>query len=158
MQLKNRNAYYGLIHKGFACRAASEAGRPLTKDENDMLYRNWLEQRTGQRSCKTLTYVQLQHLIGELKAGGWIKDRTDYRPGGGGSNRPTDAQWRKLAALTKTMGWSGGLDAHELQTFVQRTARENGAKISGTRFLTKVLISHVITGLEKWNKGGKHVQ
>ncbi|MFV0261366.1 MAG: regulatory protein GemA [Kluyvera sp.] len=151
MQLNNRNAYYGLIHKGFASRAASEAGRPLTKDELDTLYRSWLEQRTGQRSCKTLTYVQLQHLLGELKAGNWIKDRTEYRPGGGGDDRPTDAQWRKLAALTKVMGWQGGLNAHELQSFVQRTTQ-----LQGTRFLTRPQVSRVITGLQRWINGGNH--
>lgn len=151
MQLNNSRAYYGLIHNGFASRAAYEAGRSLTKDELDILYRAWLEQRTGQRSCTTLTYVQLQHLIGELKAGGWIKDRSEYRPGGGGSDRPTDAQWRKLAALTKVIGWENGLDAHELQTFVKRTTH-----LESTRFLTKQQISLVITGLDNWINGGRY--
>lgn len=151
MHLNNRNAYYALIHQGVAARTVAEAGASLSRMVLDTCYRQWLEERTGQRSCKGLTYAQLQQLLDELKAGGWIKDRSNYRPGGGDSNRPTDQQWRKLAALTKVMQWQGGLDAHELQSFVQRTTG-----LAGTRFLTKPTISNVITGLEKWAYGGRH--
>jgi hypothetical protein len=153
MQLKNRNAYYGLIHKGHALRAEAVAGQNLLPGAMDNAYRAWLAERTGQRSCKGLTFAQLQALLDELIAGGWLKDLSKNRPGGKMSDRPTDQQWRKLAALTKVMEWKGGLNAHELRTFVQRTA-----KVSGTRFLTKVSISQVITGLENWIEGGGHGQ
>lgn len=148
-QLKNRNAYYAAIHKGFALRGESQVGRPLTRQEVDVLYRDWLERKTGQRSCKGLTFAQLGELYDELRLGGWLVDRA-YRPGGRHTDHPTDQQWRKLAALTHVMGWDGGLDAHELKTFVQRTTG-----LAGTRFLTKPTISNVITGLEKWAYGGK---
>lgn len=151
MQLKNRNAYYGLIHKGHALRAEAIAGQKLLSDAMDNAYRAWLVERTGQRSCKGLTFAQLQALLDELIADGWLKDLSKSRLGGTSPDRPTERQWRKLAALTKVMGWDGGLNAHQLQNFVQRTA-----KVSGTRFLTKVSISQVIAGLENWIEGGTH--
>lgn len=140
----NRNTFYGLIHKGFALRATAEAGLELTRAESESRHRQWLERKTGKRSCRELTNGQLQDLVDELRRGGWLENSKGWRPGGRGESRPTDAQWRKLAALSKARGWNG-LDAPELARFVLRTA-----KLSGIRFLTKATISQVITGLEKW--------
>lgn len=102
-----RKTLYGLVHKGaevkFGC---------LPTDERDAAYRDWLAMRTGQRSCKGLTELQ-------------------------------------LAALCKALNWQGGLDDPALDRFCQRTAH-----VSKARFLTKGLISQVITGLEKWIAGG----
>lgn len=141
-----RGAYYGLIHAGFERKINSTSASQLTKDEIDMQYRNWLENRTGERSCVPLTDGQLKCLLSELKSGGWVKDSSDYRPGGTGPGRPSDQQWRKLAALANSRGWKG-LDSPSLNAFVQRTAR-----VGGTRFLTAKTITQVITGLEKWLK------
>ena len=136
-----RKTLYGLVHKGaevkFGC---------LPTDERDTAYRDWLAMRTGQRSCKGLTELQLAALVRELKRDGSL---ADYRPGGKAPDRPTDAQWRKLAALCKALNWQGGLDDPALDRFCQRTAH-----VSKARFLTKGLISQVITGLEKWIAGG----
>lgn len=89
---------------------------------------------------------QLDALVRELKRDGWLKD---YRPGGHADNRPTDAQWRKLAALCRRLGWVQGLDDPALNRFCMRTTHMVSA-----RFLTKALISQVITGLERWIAGG----
>jgi hypothetical protein len=136
-----RKTLYGLIHKGagvkFGC---------LPADERDTAYRDWLLMRTGQRSCKGLTDAQMSALVSELKRDGYL---SDYRPGGKAPERPTDAQWRKLAALCKARGWQGGLDDHALDAFCQRTTH-----VAKARFLTKPLISKVITGLERWIEGG----
>jgi hypothetical protein len=136
-----RKTLYGLVHKGalmkFGC---------LPRDEQDVAYRDWLAMRTGQRSCKGLTEWQLAALVRELKQDGSL---VDYRPGGTAPNRPTDAQWRKLAALCRALNWPSGLDDPALDTFCQRTVH-----VSNARFLTKPLISQVITGLEKWIAGG----
>lgn len=135
------NKLYGLVHKGALLKFGG-----LPEDERDAAYRDWLFMRTGQSSCKALTELQLQALVRELKGDGYLQD---YRPGGRAPERPTDAQWRKLAALCKALNWSGGLDDPALDSFCQRTAH-----ISKARFLTRTLISRVITGLEKWIAGG----
>lgn len=144
MKTMNRNTYYALIHAGFNAYITAKTGVALVRGELDAQYRNWLEERTGQRSCKPLTYAQLTCLVNELKAGGWLKNSRNYKPGGSAPGRPTEQQWRKLAALSHERGWQG-LDSPSLNTFVQRTVG-----LAGTRFLTKSTISAVISGLEKW--------
>ncbi|MNF28233.1 hypothetical protein D3C85_729340 [compost metagenome] len=135
------NTLYGLVHKGAGVKFAD-----LPQDEREPAYRDWLAQRTGQRSCKGLTEMQLAALVRELKRAGCLPD---YRPGGRAPDRPTDAQWRKLAALCKVLSWQGGLDDPALDQFCQRTAH-----ISKARFLNQRLASQVITGLERWIAGG----
>lgn len=134
---------YGLIHKGAQLMLASLGTAP---NEMDGAYRDWLHSKTGKRSCKELTSPQLDALVRELKRDGWL---TDYRPGGRADNRPTDAQWRKLAALCHELDWDKGLDDPALDRFCMRTAH-----VASARFLTKALMSQVITGLERWIAGG----
>lgn len=140
----NRNAMYGLVHKGIKALLTARMGF-FDDDE----YRNHLSLRTGGKtSCKTMSDGELRQLVDALKSEGFLDAPVRRRPGGRGPARPTDQQWAKLAALAKERGWSG-LDDAGLESFVQRTV-----KVAKTRFLTRSLISQVITGLERWNAGG----
>jgi hypothetical protein len=116
------------------------AARLFGAEDRDA-YETYLEARTGKRSCKALTDRELASVARELRQAGALDSR---ERGGRGAERPTPAQWAKLAALARAMGWDG-LESPALQGFVKRTA-----KVSNSRFLTRVQASRVITGLEKW--------
>ncbi|MCY1697167.1 regulatory protein GemA [Lelliottia sp. SL45] len=146
----NRNTYYGLIHKGAMRMLKAEFGEHSAA-ELDGAYRMLLERETGQRSCKNLTWAQLDALYVSLRDAGWLEDTRNYRPGGSAPDRPTDAQWAKLAALCRQRGWKQGLKSPNLAAFVKHTVH-----VDKVQFLTKSTITLVITGLEKWLKGGSH--
>lgn len=110
-------------------------------------YEAWLERHTGKRSAGKLSTDQRIDLIKMMRKEGLLPDRT---PGGkgptaGGEDRPTSAQWAKMAAIGRSMGWEQGLEDERLRSFVKRTA-----KVSSTRFLSRTQASKVITGLEGW--------
>ncbi|MGQ3662055.1 regulatory protein GemA [Citrobacter braakii] len=142
----NRNTYYGLIHKG-AMRMLQAQNGGGSSAELDAAYRLLLERETGQRSCKSLTWTQLETLYVMLRDAGWLEDLRNYRPGGTAPSRPTDAQWAKLAALARKRGWKSGLRSKNLEAFVRHTT-----KVDGVKFLTQSTITLVITGLERWLK------
>ncbi|HIF9333061.1 TPA: regulatory protein GemA [Photobacterium damselae] len=134
----NRYQMYGLIHKGMTAKLAIELG-----EFTDCAYRACLKKLTGKESCKEMTFQQLQLVLDSLRDGGYLNTvRTDTA---NTPLKPTDAQWRKLAALSYSKGWSGLKDA-ALARFVKRTAH-----VSKVKSLTRAQISEVITGLEKWN-------
>ncbi|MGX9455530.1 regulatory protein GemA [Photobacterium damselae subsp. damselae] len=147
----NRNVYYGLVHKGIKACLEQRMG---FYDEDE--YRNQLALRTNKTSCKDLTNTELHQLVKSLERDGHLtlkgtkpsNGRYIPRPGGNHSNKPSDAQWAKLAALAKDRGWSG-LDAIELARFVKRTV-----KVEQVSWLTAKSISLVILGLERWNAQG----
>lgn len=135
----SRKKSLALIHMG----AARLLGIDNWNDpDQNTLYRDWLEANTGQRSCKHLDAQSLARAVRTLRAAGAL-DSTGR--GGRGADRPTDAQWARLAALAKERGWFGGLEDSRLRGFVRRTA-----KVDNTRFLTRQQMSQVITGLERW--------
>ncbi|ODS05162.1 regulatory protein GemA [Vibrio scophthalmi] len=139
----NRYQQYGLIHKGMKTKLTVELG-----EFTDEAYRRCLVDLTGKSSCKAMNHVELESVIAHLKEHQYLDGpKPRYQPvKTNNPNRPTDAQWRKLAALCYARGWQGGLKDPALTAFVHRTA-----SVSNVRFLTKVTISEVITGLEKWN-------
>lgn len=110
-------------------------------------YENWLERHTGKRSAGALSTSQRIALIRLIRQDGIIPDRA--RGGTAttrqGADRPSKAQWAKLGALARSMGWEKGLEDSRLQAFATRTT-----KIELVRFLTRTQASQVITGLEKW--------
>ena len=110
----------------------------------DEAYRACLSRLTSKSSCKEMTFTELQSVITLLREQGYltITKPPSTIPNG---NKPTDAQWRKLAALAYAKGWSGLKDP-ALTAFVQRTTH-----VSKIKLLTRQLISDAITGLEKWN-------
>jgi hypothetical protein len=110
-------------------------------------YEDWLVRHTGKRSAGKLTTGQRIDLIKMMRKEGLIPNST---PGGkgptaSGEDRPTSAQWAKMAAIGRSMGWQKGLEDERLRSFVKRTA-----KVSSTRFLSRNQASKVITGLEGW--------
>jgi len=66
-------------------------------------------------------------------------------PTANGEERPTSAQWAKIAAVGAAIGWQDGLEDERLRSFVKRTA-----KVSSTKFLEPHKASKVIMGLENW--------
>lgn len=137
----NRKGHYAMIHKGVTA---------LLKDRmgfcDDDEYRNYLGITVGKTSCKDMTDEELVDLVKNLRSEGYLT--FSKQPGGQGEgNRPTNAQWAKLAALAKDKGWDGLNDAR-LDAFVERTAG-----VKKTRWLTRTKISEVILGLERWLGG-----
>ncbi|MBE8578698.1 regulatory protein GemA [Vibrio sp. OPT18] len=139
----NRYQQYGLIHKGMKTKLTIELGAFSDED-----YRRCLASMTGKSSCKEMNHGELESIIAHLKERQYLdKPKPRYQPvKTHNPNRPTDAQWRKLAALCYGKGWLEGLKDKALTAFVKRTAG-----VSNVRFLTKQSISDVITGLEKWS-------
>jgi len=139
----HRHTMYGLVHKGVKALLIQRLG---FYDDDE--YRNHLGLRTGKTSCKAMSDTELRQLVACLTQEGFLASTPKGRPGGRGPARPTDAQWAKLAALSRERGWKG-LDDEALDKFVQRTV-----KLSKTRFLTRQTISQVMVGLERWQAGG----
>ncbi len=149
---KRRNSDLAMIHI-----AAKRLFGDVSKGgDGRAAYEDWLERHTGKRSAGKLSTNARIDLIKTLRKEGLIPDRNQGGKGPtiAGEERPTSAQWAKLAALGRTMGWSQGLEDERLRSFVKRTA-----KISSTKFLSRTQASKVITGLEGWvaqinTKGG----
>ncbi|CAK1992805.1 Regulatory protein GemA [Vibrio crassostreae] len=142
MKMKiNRQAYYGLVHKGVKALLNDRLG---FYDDDE--YRNYLGIQTGQTSCKNLSDGALRQLVEELKQQGYLEDSLKFkkRLGGSSARHPSSKQWAKLAALAKSMGWQG-LDDPALDSFVKRTV-----KVERARWLTRDNIRSVIVGLERW--------
>lgn len=110
-------------------------------------YEDWLERLTGKRSSGNLTTGERIDLIKRMRKDGLIPDRNRGGLGqtANGEERPTSAQWAKIAALGRAMGWAQGLEDKRLRSFVKRTA-----KVSSTTFLSRTQASKVIMGLEVW--------
>ncbi|MBX9635207.1 MAG: regulatory protein GemA [Magnetospirillum sp.] len=111
---------------------------------DDDIYRDFLAMHGGKRSCTDLTDAGLKKVADALEAKGAYPDKSR---GGCGDDRPTEAQRRKLAALSRERGWDG-LKDDRLVSFVIRTANVNSL-----RFLTRAAMTDVITGLERWRDG-----
>lgn len=109
---------------------------------DDDTYRDFLALHGGKRSCANMSETQLKAVADALDAKGAYPDQSK---GGNGDDRPTDAQRRKLAALSRDRGWDG-LKDDRLAAFVRRTAG-----VDGLRFLDRRGMSEVITGLTRWN-------
>ncbi|TQF71770.1 regulatory protein GemA [Pseudoalteromonas luteoviolacea] len=145
----NRNAYYGLIHKG----AQTLLGlNQMLKAEADETYRNWLYEKTRKRSCKECTDWQLRALKDELERKGALPKRAataqQSRPAPSQpkcTRAPTERQYKKLIAVVKSKGWSG-LGSEYLKGFIRRTTG-----VESVYQLDRRQMSNVITGLEKWH-------
>lgn len=87
-------------------------------------YRDWMEKRTRQRSCKDLTDAELAALAQSLKA--------------------TRPQWQKVYHLAREIGFSGFDDAG-FKTFVKRIT-----KADDPRLLSKPQLRNLIAGLTRW--------
>jgi hypothetical protein len=134
-----RNVRQGLVHKG----AKQLLGLSDTSGGDDRRqYEDWLEQQTGQRSCRLLDMEELSRLVDYLRAVGALDDPRTR--GAQGADRPTERQLAAIAALARGRGWDG-LDDLRLQRWIYRTA-----KVAHVRFLTRRLASDCITGLERW--------
>lgn len=140
---KRRNGDLAMIHIG----AKRLFGDVSKGGDGREAYEDWLEGHTGKRSAGKLTDGQRSDLIKRMRKDRLIPDRNQGGLGRtvGGHDRPTSAQWAKLAALGRSMGWAKGLEDERLRAFVKRTA-----KVSSTRFLSRNQASTVITGLETW--------
>lgn len=135
----NRYQQYGLVHKGMKMKLSVELG-----EFTDDAYRECLISLTDKSSCKEMTFAELQSVISLLRDQGYLNTQAP-RTTIANANKPTDAQWRKLAALSYSRGWAG-LNDPALAAFVLRTT-----KVSNIKLLTRPLISDAITGLEKWS-------
>ena len=151
---QRRNADLATIHIG----AKALFGDVSKGGDGRDQYETWLERHTGKRSAGKLSTDQRIDLIKMMRKEGLLPDRT---PGGkgptaSGEERPTSAQWAKMAAIGRSIGWRDGLKDERLRSFVKRTA-----KVSSTKFLSRTQASKVIMGLEVWvaerqdtNEGG----
>lgn len=54
-------------------------------------------------------------------------------------------EWKRCAALCKSLGWRKGINDPGFAAFVKRVA-----KVENPRFLTSTGIRNVIVGLERW--------
>jgi hypothetical protein len=140
---QRRNADLATIHIG----AKALFGDVSKGGDGRDQYEVWLERHTGKRSAGKLSTDQRIDLIKMMRKEGLLPDRT---PGGkgptaNGEERPTSAQWAKMAAIGRSVGWSDGLEDERLRSFVKRTA-----KVSSTKFLSRTQASKVIMGLESW--------
>lgn len=117
---------------------------------DDDTYRDFLALHGGgKQSCAQMSETQLKAVADALNAKGAYPEQSK---GGNGDDRPTDAQRRKLAALSRDRGWDG-LKDDRLASFVRRTAG-----VDDLRFLTRAAMSDVITGLERWPTGATSAQ
>jgi hypothetical protein len=140
---QRRNADLATIHMG----AKGLFGDVSKGGDGREAYEDWLERHTKKRSASKLTTGERIDLIRMMRKEGLVPDR---RPGGtgptaSGEERPTSAQWAKIAALSRAFGWEKGLEDERLRAFVIRTA-----KVSSTKFLSRTQASKVIMGLEVW--------
>jgi len=140
---QRRNADLATIHIG----AKALFGDVSKGGDGRDQYEDWLARHTGKRSAGKLTTGERIELIKMMRKEGLVPDRT---PGGkgptaSGEERPTSAQWAKMAAIGRSIGWSDGLEDERLRSFVKRTA-----KVSSTKFLSRTQASKVIMGLESW--------
>jgi phage gp16-like protein len=130
----NRGKLISQVHIG--------TGRLFGRDDK-AAHERYLMERTGRTSCEHLSDLELQAVVNDLRRAGAL-DGDGRGRGGKGADRPTKAQWAKLGALARAMGWKG-LESKELQGFIQRTA-----KVTNSRFLTRDKATACITGLEQW--------
>lgn len=131
----NRNRILGMIHV---------AVKRLGWD--DATYRAWLGKQTGKASCKECSESQLSLVADLLRDLGALDQPAAVKgTGGGGRDRPTQAQWRYAIALSKECGLSGALNDPGLVTLCNRVA-----KIANLRFLDKAGMRALITALEGW--------
>ncbi|MEM6727838.1 MAG: regulatory protein GemA [Pseudomonadota bacterium] len=138
-----RNADLAAIHMG----GKRTFGDVSKGGDGREAYEDFLYVHTGKRSAGKLTTRERIDLLRTMRRHGMLPDRAPGGPGRGvaGDDRPTSAQWAKLAALGRSLGWEKGLEDERLRGFVIRTA-----KVSSTRFLTRAGATQVITGLEQW--------
>lgn len=116
-------------------------------------YEAWMTRRTGKASAGKLTRQERIDLIAALRKEGLVPDGRGKGGRGetvAGEERPTRAQWGRIGGLARGLGWDGGLEDPRLKAFVKRTA-----KLSSTRFLTKVDATSIILGLQKMAAGGQ---
>lgn len=98
----------------------------------------------GRSSLKDFSDQQLIGWCYELKRrGADIGIPAPPPRGGGGWERPTDAQWATIERLAASLGLTDGA----LAGFVRRTCG-----VDDPRFLTRRGATEVITGLGKWAK------
>lgn len=110
-------------------------------------YEAWLEKLTGKRSSGALNEAERAAAVRVLRREGLLPNRARGGVGRGveGQDRPTSAQWGRIAGLARSLGWSDGLEDNRLRAFVKRTA-----KVENPRFITRAQASKVINGLEVW--------
>lgn len=131
----NRNRILGMIHL---------AKKRLGWD--DTVYRAWLQKHTGHASCKDCSESQLSIVADLLRDTGALDQPAPVKGiGGSGPDRPSQAQWRMVVALSKKCGLSGAIEDPGLATLCARVA-----KIDNPRFLDRHGISDLILALERW--------
>ena len=138
-----RNQLVGLLHKG-----AAEA----TGSRDKEVYADWLAERTkdwfppdGARSSTLLSSLQVDLLVRQLKAEGFLGMKREGRSAG--PDAPTPKQWALLRQLVERRGWEGLEDGRFVEWM------KHTAKVSHRRFLTRTKVSHLITGLDRWLRG-----
>lgn len=115
---------------------------------DDALYRAWLEKHTGKRSAKDCSEAELSALADEMRGLGALDQPGEAAriPGGSGSGRPTQRQWRAALGLSKKLGMSGKPDDPAFITFCKKIT-----KLENPRFLDSKGVSALILALEHWH-------
>jgi hypothetical protein len=139
---RGRHADLAMIHMA----AKGLFGDVSTGGDGRADYEAWLERHTGARSAGKLSPRARRDLVATIRREKLIPDRPrGERPASRDADRPTRAQWAKIAGLARRLGWDEGLEDARLRGFVRRTA-----KIDDARFLSRSQASAVISGLEAW--------
>jgi phage gp16-like protein len=131
----NRNRILAMIHVAFKHLGWDDATR-----------RAWLEKQTGKTSCKDCSESQLSLVADLLRDMGALDQPAAVKgTGGTGPDRPTQAQWRYVVALSKECGLSGAIEDPGLITHCKRVT-----KADNPRFLDRQGMHALITSLEGW--------
>lgn len=122
--------------------------RDLVMDDD--VYRDMLEQETGQRSAKNLSQWQLSKVLERMKALGFKPKHKSNKNG-----KPRAPEVGKIKAIWITMHKQGfvrnGRDA-AIDAYVRRmTTRMNGRGIERANWLKSHQAAEVLESLKKWH-------
>jgi len=106
---------------------------------DDKTRRAALAEMFGKRSAADCTDAELRRACADLRRRG----AQDALRGGTAPGRPTAAQWGRLAAAARDLGWAGIGDQHT-QGMCNRTV-----SVTSTRMLTSAQCSKLILALER---------
>lgn len=107
-------------------------------------YAAWLEKLTGKRSSGALNEAERAAAVRVLRREGLLPNRARGGVGRGveGQDRPTSAQWGRIAGLARSLGWSDGLEDMVMAGKRRRPIGRRSRRMTCKNALPKVSISN----------------